>query len=80
MVHVNPQQSESPAGSAPHHTVRFTDLNIRISLNSGTYVLEWSSGFGICDYWARGVKVMCKFKLIERVSTNNERNSYELIH
>lgn len=73
MVHVNTQQSESPAGSTPSHTVRFTDLNIHISLNSGTYVLKWSSGFGIYDYWACEIKMTCKFKSMERVSTMNKK-------
>lgn len=59
MVHVNTQQSESFAGSTPSHTVRFTDLNIHIALNSGTYVLKWSSGFGKYDYWACGIEIMC---------------------
>lgn len=47
------------AGSTPSHTVRFTDLNIHIALNSGTYVLKWSSGFGKYDYWACGIEIMC---------------------
>lgn len=73
MVHVNTQQSESSAGSTPSCTVRFTDLNIHISFNSGTYVLKLSSGFGINDYWACEVKIMCKFKSTKRVSTNNKK-------
>lgn len=73
MVHVNTQQSESSAGSTPSHTVRFTDLNIHISSNSGTYVLKWSSGFGIQDYWAYRVKTMCHFKSMDRVSTTNKK-------
>lgn len=78
MVHVNTQQSESSARSTPSHTVRFTDLNIHISLNSGTYVLKWSSGFGIYDYWACGVKIMCTFKSTERVSTINKKKQLSI--
>lgn len=73
MVHVNTQQSESSAGSTPSHTVGFTDLNTHTSCNSGTYVLKWSSGFGIYDNWACGVKVIYKFKSMERVSTFNKK-------
>ena len=73
MVHVNTQQSESSAGSTPSHTVTFTDLNIHISLNSGTYVLKWSSGFGIYDYWACGVKITCKFKSMEKGSNIQQK-------
>ncbi|KFO32503.1 hypothetical protein H920_06064 [Fukomys damarensis] len=78
MVHVNTQQSESSAGSTPSHTVRFTDLNIEISLNSGTYVLKWSSGFGIYDYRARKVKLMCKLKSTGRVSTTNKKKQLQI--
>lgn len=45
MVHVNTQQSES-AGSTPvalsGERPEYTHF-----INSGTYVLKWSSGFGI---------------------------------
>lgn len=79
MVHVNTHQSESSAGSPPSHTVGFTDLNTLISCNSGTYVLKRSSGFGIYDNWACRVKVMCKFKSMERVSTFNKTTNYKSI-
>lgn len=72
VVHVYAQQSESYAGSTPSHTVRFTDLNIHIS-QQWHYVLKWSSGFGINDYWACEVIIICKFRLTERVSTKQQK-------
>lgn len=65
--------NQSSTGSIPSHTVSFTDLNICISLNSVTYILKWSSDFGIYDYWAFGVKAICKFKSMEKVSTINQK-------
>ncbi|KAK2105497.1 Protein TASOR 2 [Saguinus oedipus] len=66
MVHVIIQQSESSAGSTPSHTVSFTDLNIHIALNSGAYVLKWSSGFGIYASWELDFKYVMKVSSLKK--------------
>ena len=77
MVNINLQQSESSAGSTASHTVSGTGLSTRISLNGGSDTLKWSSHFGIYDYhWAHEVKIMHKFKSVEKVSTINKRKLF----
>lgn len=55
MVRVDIQQLESSPGSTQSHSVRFTDLDINISLNSSAYGFKWSGGFGIYDHWVYGI-------------------------